>query len=67
MTQVKPEVTQGCIQLEEVKVLFDASAWAVSVSEEIHVNHLQEEEKVYLIDFSSKQIENEFEAQFIIG
>lgn len=67
VTQVKPEVTQGCVQLEEVKVLFNASAWAVSVSEEIHVNHLQEEEKVYLIDFSSKQIENEFEAQFIIG
>ena len=67
VTLIKPEVAQGCIQLEEVKVLFDAAAWEVSVIEDIHVSHTTEKEKVYMIDFTAKQTENEFRAEFLIG
>ncbi|MBQ8188685.1 MAG: heparinase II/III family protein, partial [Lachnospiraceae bacterium] len=67
VTQVKPEVLDGRVQLEDVRVLFDASAWEISVSEEMHANHSQGKEKVYLVDFSPKQQKSEFEAQFVIG
>ena len=63
----KPEVTDGCIQLEEVRVLFDPLAWAVNVSEEIHVKHALERETVYLIDFTARQLEGEFKAEFVVG
>ena len=65
VTQAVPQISEGCVQLDEVKMLFDPE-WTVSVSEDIHVNHTQGRETVYLIDFSSKQERSVFKTEFVI-
>ena len=65
VTQAVPQISEGCVQLDEVKMLFDPE-WTVSVSEDIHVNHTQGRETVYLIDFSSRQERSVFKAEFVI-
>ena len=60
VTYIKPSIHDASIELDEVKLLFDSTAWEVSVSEAIHVNHFRVEEKVYLIDFVSRNLESEF-------
>lgn len=62
VTLIKPEIAEGCVKLDEVRIEYDSSSWSVSVTEDIHKKHNGAGEfiPVYLIDFVSDREEKEF-------
>lgn len=65
VTLIRPEIVEGCVKLEEVRIEYDSSRWSVRVTEDIHKKHNTDGEflSVYLIDFVSDREEKEFCAE----
>ncbi len=52
ISQIKPEVSDGCVMIDETKILFDSERYTVSIGFEDYRNIGDNgEERAYLIDF----------------